>query len=75
VKKLAVFLILFGSGLAAFGISGFEGSFSIHREFLLRDVYPDAYAGSFGWSLNNQIEIVIGVVSLIFGVILRIDSK
>jgi hypothetical protein len=71
VKKLAVFLILFGSGLAAFGISGFEGSFSLQREILMRD----AYSGSFGWSQNNQIEIVIGVVSLIFGVILRKDSK
>jgi hypothetical protein len=28
MKKMAVLLIVFGSGLAAFGISGFGGSFS-----------------------------------------------
>ena len=71
MKKLAVFLILFGSGLAAFGISGFEGSFSLQPQILVQSTY----SGSFGWSQNNQIEIVIGVVLLIFGVILRKDSK
>jgi hypothetical protein len=71
MHKLATLLIVFGSGLAAFGISGFEGSFSLHPQILVQSTY----SGSFGWSQNNQIEIVIGVVLLIFGVILRKDSK
>lgn len=73
MKKLAVFLILFGGGLAAFGISGFGGSFSLSSPIL--QGLEGGYSGLFGWSQNNQIEIVIGVVSLIFGVILRKDSK
>ena len=71
MNKWAILLIVFGSGLAAFGISGFGGSFSLQREILI----SDAYSGSFEWSQNNRIEIVIGVVSLIYGVILRKDSK
>jgi uncharacterized membrane protein len=67
MNKLAILLIVFGSGLAAFGISGFKGFFNGYE--------VGVYGGSFGWSLNNQIEIVCGVVSLIYGVILRKDSK
>jgi len=73
MKKVAVLLILFGSGLAAFGFSGFEGSFS--QPSFIQSEMPGGYSGSVGWSLNNQYEIVIGVVSLIFGVLLRKDSK
>jgi len=73
MKKVAVFLIVFGSGLAAFGISGFGGS-SSPPGITLPGMSGEA-SGSFGWSLNNQYEIVIGVVSLIYGVILRKDSK
>jgi hypothetical protein len=73
MNKLAILLIVFGSGLAAFGISGFGGSFAFQNEIL--PGLQGSYSGSFGWSLNNQYEIVIGVVSLIYGVILRKDSK
>ena len=68
VKKLAVFLILFGSGLAAFGISGWGFT-------LPNFVRSDGLIGWYEWPMNNRIEIVIGVVSLIYGVILRKDSK
>ena len=71
MKKVAALLIIFGSGLAAFGISGFSGTYWVSGLF----VDPPQYRGEFGWSLNNQIEIVIGVVSLIYGAILRKDSK
>jgi hypothetical protein len=71
MKPMTILLIVFGSGLAAYGISGFGGSFSLQREILVQD----AYSGSVGWSQNNQIEIVIGVVSLIYGVILHKNSK
>jgi hypothetical protein len=73
MKKVAVLLIVFGSGLAAFGISGFGGSFS-PQEVILPGLHGGV-SGSVGWSPNNQIQIVIGVVSLIYGVILRKDSK
>jgi hypothetical protein len=68
MKKMASFLIVFGSGLAAFGISGLGGSFSSDR-------LPGTWSGSLGWSLNNQIEIVVGIVSPAFGLILRRDSR
>jgi hypothetical protein len=71
MNKLAIILIVIGSGLAAFGFSGFKGVFDGHEVW--ENMYM--YSGSFGWSLNNQIEIVCGVVSLIYGVILRKDSK
>ncbi len=68
MKKIANLLIVLGSGLAAFGVSGFGGSFSSDR-------LPGTWSGSLGWSLNNQIEIVVGLVSLAYGLILRRDSK
>ena len=68
MKKLAIVLILLGSGLAAYGISGFG--------FTMSDfVRSDGLIGWYEWPLNNRIEIVIGVVSLIGGVLLRKDSK
>jgi hypothetical protein len=71
MKKAAVLLIIFGSGLAAFGISGFSGTYWVSGPF--SDI--PQYRGEFGWTLNNQLEIVVGVVSLIYGAILRKDSK
>jgi hypothetical protein len=68
MKKMANFLILLGSGLAAFGISAFTGNFSSDWA---RPEMPNAWSGSLGWSLKNQIEIVVGVVSRAFGLILR----
>ena len=73
MKKAAVLLVVLGSGLAAFGISGFGGSSSTQEVIL-----PGAHggeSGSVGWSQDNQIEIVIGVMSVVSGVILRKDSK
>jgi hypothetical protein len=72
MKKMANFLILLGSGLAAFGISAFTGNFSSDWA---RPEMPNAWSGSLGWSLKNQIEIVVGVVSVAFGLILRRDFK
>jgi hypothetical protein len=63
MKKWAVFLILIGSGLAAYGISGWQLYGTVDRYF------------SAGWPLNSQIEIVIGVASLAYGLILNKDSK
>lgn len=68
MKKTADLLIVIGGGLAAFGISGFGLTLS-------EVVRPDGPIGWYEWPLNSRIEIVIGVVSLIYGVILRKDSK
>jgi uncharacterized membrane protein YphA (DoxX/SURF4 family) len=70
MKQIAVLVILFGSGLAAYGISGFGGEFSTNTRF-----DPPQLSGSFEWSQESQIEIVVGVVSLVGGLILRKDSK
>jgi hypothetical protein len=79
MKKVAVFLILFGSGLAAFGISGFSGDLSPDYQLTspVRTESPvsGALDGSLGWSLNSRLEIVIGVLSLVGGLILSKDSN
>jgi hypothetical protein len=69
MKRFGTVLILIGSGLTTFGIFGFQARFG--PGVLL----PDQLAGSAGWSLANQVAIVIGVLLLILGVILRIDSR
>jgi uncharacterized membrane protein YphA (DoxX/SURF4 family) len=74
MKKIAVLLILFGSGLAAFGISGFSGGLDTNTrgaEF----GQPAQLEGSLGWDMNDRVEIAVGVLSLIGGLILRKDSK
>ena len=73
MKKVAVLLILLGSGLTAYGISGFSGSFSPPEPG--RIGVSEGESGEFGWSQDSQIEIVVGVVSLAGGLILRKDSK
>jgi hypothetical protein len=73
MKNWGIVLIIFGSGLAAFGISGFGGSFSYQNEIL--PGLQGSYSGSFGWSPENKVQIVVGVVSLMYGMILRKDSK
>jgi hypothetical protein len=60
MKKVAVPLIVFGSGLAAFGIFGFQGQ---------TDRLPA------GWGIEDQFMIAIGVGLVIWGAILRKDSK
>ena len=59
--------------IRAFGISGFAGEFSTPPSYQIGQ--EGAISGSMGWSRDNQILIVVGVVSLIYGVILRKDSK
>jgi hypothetical protein len=61
MKKAAIPLIVFGSGLAAFGIFSFES-------------HSGAYGWS-GWSTEAQIEIAIGIALAIWGLILRKDSR
>ena len=70
MKKVAVLLILFGSGLAAFGISGFSGGLGTNTRS-----DPAQLEGSLDWSMDDRVEIVVGVVAIAGGLILRKDSK
>lgn len=74
MKKVAVLLILFGSGLAAFGISGLTGELNTDTRGANFGA-PAQLNGSLEWSLNERVEIVVGVLSLAGGLILRKDSK
>ena len=69
MKKVAVLLILFGSGLTAFGISGFGGDLSTDTR-----LDPPQLNGSFEWPLDERLEIVVGVISLSGGLLLRKNS-
>ena len=75
MKKVAsILLILFGVGLTAFGISGFSGELRTDTDPVQRfNGEPGAaqLSGSFGWSPEERLEIVIGVISLSGGLILR----
>jgi uncharacterized membrane protein YphA (DoxX/SURF4 family) len=70
MKKVAVLLILFGSGLAAYGISGFSGELSTDTR-----LDPAQINGSFDWSIDERLDIVVGVISLSGGLLLRKNSK
>jgi hypothetical protein len=71
MKKAAILLSVFGSGLAAYGFSGLEGSLDLNTRF----VPESGYSGSLFWSQNNQLEITIGVALLVWGLMLYRDSK
>ena len=74
MKKIAVLLILFGSGLAAFGISGFSGGLNTDTQGFSFGK-PAQLEGSLGWDMNDRVEIALGVLSLAGGLILRKDPK
>lgn len=69
MKKVAVLLILLGGGLAAYGVSGFSGDFSTDAR-----LDPPQLSGSFGLTLDERLEIVVGVMSLSGGLLLRKNS-
>ena len=73
MKKLAFVLIVLGSGLAALGFSGWQAtggpglwiSESLGYMWNLRA----------GWTLLDQVEITIGVMLLVCGLLLRENAK
>jgi hypothetical protein len=76
-KKLTFALIVLGSGLVAFGLSGWYLATSVLFQLAGADgrmpnSLPDIHAG---WTTDNQIEITIGVMLLVCGLLLRSDSK
>jgi hypothetical protein len=74
MKKVSLILILFGGGLVAFGVTGFSGEFSPNTRPAAYD-QPYEYSGSFGWSMNERMEITFGLISLVSGIILRKNSN
>ena len=74
MKKAAAILILFGSGLTAYGVAGFSGEFGTNARGAAFD-QPNTLDGSFGWSPTERSEIVTGVVLLASGLLLRKGSN
>jgi len=70
--ELANILILFGAGLAVWGFSGFSGDVG-KGERVLPEVREEV-SGSFGWSIEQRLEILAGVLSLTGGLLLRVKS-
>ena len=73
MKKLAALLIAFGSGLAAFGFSGWQAAG--HTIFTITEGTGQNWELSAGWPLHSQLEITIGITLLACGAILRRDSN
>ncbi len=71
--KKAVFLILLGSALVAFGFSGWHAD--MRPSFTISDQSGSNMGGWAGWTLANQLEITSGVVLLVWGVLLRLKIK
>lgn len=77
MKKLAFVLIVLGSGLTAFALSGWYLATSVLFQLAGADgsmpnSLPDIHAG---WTPDSQIEITIGVMLLVCGLLLRRDSN
>jgi hypothetical protein len=71
MNKVAALLIIFGSGLAAFGLSGWHAT----GNPLMGLDGPVDWNFSAGWPLWSQLEMTIGIMLLALGAILRRDSK
>jgi hypothetical protein len=69
MKKVAALLIALGSGLAAFGFSGWRASTVLT---LSEASGPDWRAG---WTQGSRFEITLGAVLLVCGIMLRRNSK
>ena len=73
-KVAATLLILFGVGLTAFGISGLSGELRTDIDPVQRfngEPCAAQLSGSFGWSPEDRLAIVMGLISLSGGLILR----
>ncbi len=68
-KKLSFVLIILGSGLTALGFSGWQ--MTGETQFL----QPERWDISAGWTPLNQIEMTVGVMLLVCGLMLRKNSN
>lgn len=73
MKKVAALLIIFGSGLAAFGFSGWQAAG--RTVFTITVGEGQSWEFSAGWPLHSQLEITMGIMLLAWGMMLRNDSK
>jgi hypothetical protein len=71
MKKLAFIFVVLGSGLAAFGLSSWQMTPSLQ----LTGLNESAYSISAGWTAWGQLEITVGVMLLVCGLLLRRDSR
>jgi hypothetical protein len=77
MKKLAFVFVVLGSGLTALGLSGWHLATSVLFQLAgpdggMPNSLPDIQAG---WTVLNQLEITIGVVLLVCGLMLRRDQR
>ena len=73
MKKAASLLVIFGSGLAAFGFSGWHAAGN--PAFTITEATAADWSLSAGWPVHSQLEITLGIMLLAWGVLLRKDSK
>jgi len=72
MKKLSFVLVVLGSGLAAFGFSGWQLA---NNPWLSGGEFgPGAYYTA-GWTLDSRLEITVGVVLLVWGFLLQKHSN
>ena len=73
MKKLAFLLVVLGSGLTALGLSCWELYTSKLPTLGDDPVYRwEVYAG---WTVTNRLEIAVGVMLLVCGLLLRRDQR
>lgn len=73
MKKLAFVLVVFGSGLTALGFSGWQ--MIGQTRFAAPDAPSLHWDISAGWTLLNQVEMTVGVMLLVCGLLLRRESN
>jgi hypothetical protein len=73
MKKMAALIIIFGSGLTAFGFSGWQAVG--HPAFTIGEATGADWDFSAGWPLRSQIEITVGITLLACGLLLRKELK
>jgi hypothetical protein len=77
MNKLAFVFVVLGSGLAALGFSGWHANGYPGVKLAGMEGVPwyfDWYFSA-GWPGNSQLEITIGVMLLVCGLLLRRDSR
>jgi hypothetical protein len=73
MKKLPFIFVVVGSGLTALGFSGWQAVGN--PAFVLAGASGVAWDFLAGWSIANQIEMTVGVMLLVCGLLMRRDSN
>ena len=72
MKKLSFLLVVLGSALAAFGFSGWQAITQTNFSPNSTSMHEFYWAG---WPPLSQIEITVGVMLLVCGLLLRRDEQ